>query len=76
MARHKKLTSVEIILILAIIAVLVIWLFPRVLKILDTTVSSTLGAVVSYIRTNSGFTSSPIDFVPLETISNLNIFGI
>ena len=76
MARHKKLTSVEIILILAIIAVLVIWLFPRVLKILDTTVSSTLGSVISYIRINSGFASSTFDFASLEAISILNIFGI
>ncbi len=36
MGKHKKLTPIEIFLILAIIAVLVVWLFPRLLKTLDS----------------------------------------
>jgi Tfp pilus assembly protein FimT len=47
MGKHKKLTTIEILLILAIIAVLVVWLFPRFLKILDSN-SSTIGTVKSY----------------------------
>ena len=53
MGRHKKLTTVEIFLILAIIAVLVVWLFPRFLKILDSN-SSTIGNVKPYIGDASG----------------------
>ncbi len=36
MGKRKKLTAIEIFLILAIIAVLVVWLFPRFLKVLDS----------------------------------------
>ena len=36
MGKYKKLTSVEILLILAIIAVLAVWLFPRFLKLIKT----------------------------------------
>jgi Tfp pilus assembly protein FimT len=36
MGNHKRLTLIEIILILAIAAILVVWLFPRVLKTLDS----------------------------------------
>ena len=53
MGKHKKLTSIEILLILAIIAVLVVWLFPRFLKILDSN-SSTIGNVKPYIGDASG----------------------
>jgi hypothetical protein len=53
MGKHKKLTSIEILLILAIIAVLVVWLIPRFLKILDSN-SSTIGKVKPYIGDASG----------------------
>ena len=53
MGKHKRLTFIEILLILAIIAVLVVWLFPRFLKILDSN-SSTIGTVKSYIGDASG----------------------
>ena len=36
MAKRKRLTYIEILLILAIIAILVVWLFPRFLKMLDS----------------------------------------
>jgi competence protein ComGC len=36
MGKRKRLTYIEILLILAIIAILVVWLFPRFLKMLDT----------------------------------------
>jgi len=48
MGKYKRLTSIEIFLILAIIAVLVVWLFPRLLKTLDFN-SSAIGAVKPYI---------------------------
>ena len=48
MGKHKRLTSIEILLILAIIAVLAVWLFPRLLKTLDFN-SSTIGTVKPYI---------------------------
>ena len=36
MAKRKRLTYIEILLILAIIAILVVWLFPRFLKMLNS----------------------------------------
>ena len=36
MEKRKRLTYIEILLILAIIAILVVWLFPRFLKMLDS----------------------------------------
>jgi len=48
MGKHKRLTSIEILLLLAIIAVLVVWLFPRFLKMLDSN-SPTIGSVKPYI---------------------------
>jgi len=48
MGKHKRLTPIELFLILAIIAVLVVWLFPRFLKILDSN-SATIGTVKPYI---------------------------
>ena len=60
MGKHKKLTAIEIFLILAIIAVLVVWLFPRFLKILDShspaigTVKPFIGTVKPYIGDTSG----------------------
>jgi len=48
MGKRKKLTAIEIFLILAIIAVLVVWLFPRFLKILDSNFSA-IGTVKPYI---------------------------
>ena len=53
MGKYKKLTSIEILLILAIIAVLVVWLFPRFLKMLDSN-PSTIGNVKPYIGDASG----------------------
>lgn len=53
MGKHKKLTAIEIFLILAIIAVLVVWLFPRFLKILDSH-SPAIGTVKPYIGDTSG----------------------
>ena len=53
MGKHKKLTTVEIFLLLAIIAVLVVWLFPRFLKMLDSN-SSAIGTVKPYIGDTSG----------------------
>ena len=53
MGKHKRLTPIEILLILAIIAVLVVWLFPRFLKILDSN-SSAIGTVKPYIEYASG----------------------
>jgi len=52
MGKHKKLTTIEIFLILAIIAVLVVWLFPRFLKILDSH-SPAIGTVKPYIGDTS-----------------------
>ena len=52
MGKRKKLTAIEIFLILAIIAVLVVWLFPRFLKILDSN-SSAIGTVKPYIGDTS-----------------------
>jgi len=53
MGKHKRLTFIEILLVLAIIAVLVVWLFPRFLKMLDSN-SSTIGTVKPYIGDTSG----------------------
>jgi len=53
MGKHKKLTFIEILLILAIIAILVVWLFPRLLKTLDFN-SSAIGIVIPYIGDDSG----------------------
>jgi hypothetical protein len=36
MGKRNRLTYIEILLILAIIAILVVWLFPRFLKMLDS----------------------------------------
>ena len=36
MGKRKRLTYIEILLVLAIIAILVVWLFPRFLKMLDS----------------------------------------
>ena len=53
MGKRKKLTTIEIFLILAIIAVLVVWLFPRFLKILDS-ISPAIGIVKPYIGDTAG----------------------
>ena len=53
MGKRKKLTAIEIFLILAIIAVLVVWLLPRFLKILDSN-SPEIGTVKPYIEDTSG----------------------
>ena len=53
MGKRKKLTAIEIFLILAIIAVLVLWLFPRFLKLLDSN-SPAIGTVKPYIEGTSG----------------------
>ena len=53
MGKRKKLTTIEIFLILAIIAVLVVWLFPRFLKILDSN-SPAIGTVKPHIGDTSG----------------------
>jgi competence protein ComGC len=53
MAKHKKLTIIEIFLILAIIAVFVVWLLPRFLKMLDIN-SSTAGTAKPRIEAVSG----------------------
>ena len=44
MSKYNKLTSVEILLILAIIAVLAVWLLPRFLKLINSD-SGTVGFV-------------------------------
>ena len=64
MRKHKRLTSIEILLILAIIVVLVVWLFPRFLKILDSN-SSTIGTVKPYIGEASGTGSSNKNIIAL-----------
>jgi hypothetical protein len=53
MGKHKRLTSIEILLILAIIAILVVWLFPRLLKTLEFN-SSTIGIAIPHIGNASG----------------------
>ena len=53
MGKHKRLTLIEILLILAIIAVLVVWLFPRLLKTLDFN-SSAIGIEIPYFGDASG----------------------
>jgi len=53
MGKHKRFTAIEILLILAIIAVLAVWLFPRFLKILDSN-SPTVGIVKPYIEDDAG----------------------
>ncbi len=64
MGKYKKLTSIEILLILAIIVVLVAWLFPRFLKILDSN-SATIGTVKPYIEEASGTRNSNKDIIAL-----------
>jgi hypothetical protein len=49
MGKYKKLTSVEILLILAIIAVLAVWLFPRFLKLIKSN-SDAVGMVKPYME--------------------------
>ncbi len=51
MGKRKRLTYIEILLILAIIAILVVWLFPRFLKMLDSNSTAT-GALKPYIGVN------------------------
>ena len=41
MGNHKRLTIIEIVLILAIVAILVVWLFPRFLKTLESDSATT-----------------------------------
>ena len=53
MGKHKRFTAIEILLILAIIAVLAVWLFPRFLKIIDSN-SPTVGIVKPYIEDAAG----------------------
>ena len=53
MGKRKKLTAIEIFLILAIFAVLVVWLFPRFLRLLDSH-SPAIGTVTPYIGDTSG----------------------
>ncbi len=53
MGKHKRLTAIEILLILAIIAVLAVWLFPRFLKIIDSN-SPTVGILKPYIEDAAG----------------------
>ena len=60
MGKYNKLTSIEILLILAIIAVLAIWLFPRFLKLINSN-SRTTGFVRQYmIEASYTETSTPI----------------
>ena len=47
MGKRKRFTYIEILLILAIIAVLVVWLFPRLLKTLESD-SATTGMITPY----------------------------
>jgi len=55
MGKHKRLTLIEILLLLAIVAVLVVWLFPRFLRILDSkSPSPTVGIVKPYIEEAAG----------------------
>ena len=49
MGKRKRFTYIEILLILAIIAILVVWLFPRFLKMLDSN-----SAEVSTLRPPTG----------------------
>lgn len=59
MGKHKRLTYIEILLIVAIIAILVVWLFPRILKTFNSN-TSTIGtlksnmSVISDHRDSSG----------------------
>ena len=53
MGKYKRLTVIEILLIIAIIAVLVVWLFPRLLKSLDYH-SSAIGMVIPHIGDAAG----------------------
>ena len=53
MGKYKKLTSIEILLILAIIAVLAVWLFPRFLKLIKSN-SDTVGIVRPCMEEISG----------------------
>jgi uncharacterized membrane protein YqhA len=53
MGKYKKLTSIEILLILAIIAVLAVWLFPRFLKLINSN-SLAVGMVKPYMEQASG----------------------
>jgi hypothetical protein len=52
MGKRKRLTYIEILLILAIIAILVVWLFPRFLKILDSN-STEVGSLRPHIGTSN-----------------------
>jgi hypothetical protein len=56
MGKYKKLTPIEIFLILAIIAVLAIWLFPRFLNLLKSH-STTIGIFRPYVEQASGIIS-------------------
>jgi hypothetical protein len=58
MGKYKKLTPIEIFLILAIIAVLAIWLFPRFLNLLKSH-STTIGISRPYLEQASGTTPLP-----------------
>lgn len=71
MGNHKRLTFIEIILILAIAAILVVWLFPRLLKTLDSD-TATIGTVKSrtvvaseYVAPNK---STEHIFPPINTL--------
>jgi len=80
MGKRKRLTYIEILLILAIFAILVVWLFPRFLKMLDSN-SAEVGTLrlptgTSYIGKNclssdqiSGFLS------PLATASRESLIS-
>ena len=66
MGKHKRLTPIEIFLILAIIAVLAVWLFPRFLKMLDDN-SAAIGPAKPYIRDASvTWSSNRLTFVDLS----------
>ena len=55
MGKHRRLTSIEILLILAILAILVVWLFPRFLKTLDSH-SFAIGTAQPQIGDTTGLT--------------------
>ena len=60
MSKYNKLTSVEILLILAIIAVLAVWLLPRFLKLIDSD-SGTVGFVKPFmVETSETAIPAPI----------------
>ena len=68
MGNHKRLSAIEILLILAIIAVLAVWLFPRFLKILDSN-SPTVGIVKPYIEEDAARTGGFNKFPGLKDFS-------